>query len=332
MSCLQLLTRDSEEDPMTMPTDSTAKQEKVKDPKRRPAAIGRRLLFIILAMYVLYLGVALVMQETLYFPRYMTGPAPAQPDLPRGVESIWIEPESGVRVEAWLGIPERASADEPAPLVVFTHGNGELIDHNTLIVDHYLALGFAILMPEYRGYGRSTGKPNQRDITSDVLAFMDLAMENERVADRPVVYHGRSIGGGILGSVAAVRPPDAMVIESSFTSLRAMMGRYLVPPFIARNHMDTNSVIAELDIPILIIHGDHDFVIPVSHAHRNAATARDAELIIIDGFGHNDIFPTDPPFRDALQRMLDKARAAIPPEEPEPIPAPTEEPADEPRP
>lgn len=310
---------------MPKPTDVTAQQGKPQDPKRRPAAIGRRLLFIIIALYALYLGVALTMQETLYFPRYMTGTAPAQPELPRGVESLWIEPEPGVRVEAWLGIPERATAEEPAPLVIFAHGNGELIDHNALIIEHYLALGFAVLTPEYRGYGRSTGDPNQPNITSDVLAFMDLAMENERIADRPVVYHGRSIGGGIMGSVAAVRPPEAMVIESSFTSLRAMMGRYLVPPFVARNHMDTNAVIAKLDIPVLIIHGDRDIVIPVSHAHRNAATARDAELIIVDGFGHNDIFPSDQPYRDALKRLLDRVRGGMPPQEPEPISAPTEE-------
>lgn len=277
--------------------------------RRAPARIITRLLILAIVLYLIYLIVAAFMQETFYFPRYLTRSTLTESTYPANAQSIWIEPSPGIRVEAILSIPATATAEAPAPLVVFTHGNAELIDDNLAIVGFYQSLGYAVLMPEYRGYGRSAGSPTQHNITNDVIAFIEQAAQYDEIAQSPIIYHGRSIGGGIAGSVAAQRPPDALIIESSFTSLRAMMGQYGVPAFIARNHMDTNATITNLDIPILIIHGDNDTLIPVKHAHHNAATAKDPTLVIIEGCGHNDIFPTDPRFQNACKGFLARVQA-----------------------
>ncbi|MGP1345836.1 MAG: alpha/beta hydrolase [Phycisphaerales bacterium] len=281
---------------------------KARSVSRSPLARARRIVIVLFVLYAVYLLVAVAMQETFYFPRYMVGPVDEAARPPARVESIWIEPEPGVRVEAWLGIPASEDGERARALVVFTHGNGEVIDHNASLMDHYLRHGVAVLMPEYRDYGRSTGRPSQAAITQDVLRFIDLALEREALSGVPVVYHGRSIGGGIAGSVGAERPPDGMIIESSFTSLRSMMGRYLVPRWIARNHMDTGALIRTLDVPMLFVHGDADGVIPVSHAHANAAAAIDGELVIIAGAGHNDIFVEDPVVWAAIERLLERVR------------------------
>jgi fermentation-respiration switch protein FrsA (DUF1100 family) len=284
---------------------------------RRIAKRGRwiwaiRFARCVVLLYLAYLLIAGIAQERFYFPSYMAAMAPNLTAIPERFEVLAIEPEPGVRVEALLTLPEDASADRPAPLVVFLHGNAEIIDEHHPLAEMYRSFGCAVLLPEYRGYGRSTGAPSQTAITADVIALLDMTLERAEIDDQLVIYHGRSMGGGIAGSVAAQRPPAALVLECTFTSLRAMLNRFLVPTFLVRNPMDTSAVLAELDIPVLIMHGDRDTLIPPSHARRNAQTAKQATLVMLPGCDHNDPSPNSALYRSSCRALIERLRAGRP--------------------
>ena len=95
-----------------------------------------------------------------------------------------------------------------------------------------------VLLPEYRGYGRSAGSPSQRAITEDLIAFYDLLARRPEVDAQRVVFHGRSLGGGAVCDLARHRKPAAVILMSTFTSMKRMAPRYLVPGFMVERSSD----------------------------------------------------------------------------------------------
>lgn len=237
-----------------------------------------------------FLGVvaALVikMQSMLAFP-YIP-PAAQIRDAVRTAsgESLWLDVD-GKRVEAWFLPSRRAGA---APLIMNTHGNGELIDQWAARVAPLRDAGFGVLLVEYPGYGRSEGKPSEKSITRAMLAAYDWASKDPRVDPRRIVAHGRSMGGGAVGQLARYRPLAGIILESTFTSLAAMVRAHGVPDFLVVNRLDTLKALENYRGPLLILHGARDLAIPVSHARALAAALPHAKLIVED-CGHNDCPP-----------------------------------------
>ena len=96
-----------------------------------------------------------------------------------------------------------------------------------------------------------------------------------------------AIGGGVAAQLADKRPPAALILESTFTSMIAMTHRYLVPSVFLRHPFDTNTILETLDVPILFMHGDLDVIIFVWHATENHATAKDSTLVRFPDYGHD---------------------------------------------
>lgn len=264
-------------------------------------------LFILAAVYV---GLALIgyaVQDSLVFPRSMANAAPmAAP--PVGVEVLRVETEPGVVVEGWLLEGEGRSADSPGPAVVFLHGNAERIDNCLDHAREYQRRGFTVLLPEYRGYGNSGGKPSQRGIVQDVLSMHRLLIARPEVDGEKVIYHGRSLGGGVAAQVAVSleHPPAAMVLESTFTSITSFASRYFIPGFLVRHPFRTDRVLPEIACPVLLLHGTGDRVVPIAHSRALARLAQDATLVEMSG-GHND-FPHDwAAYWDQIDRFLGTA-------------------------
>jgi uncharacterized protein len=203
-----------------------------------------------------------------------------------GGEVVWLEVE-GYRVEAWFLPAHRAGA---APLIMNTHGNGELIDQWAMRVGPLRAAGVGVLLVEYPGYGRSGGRPSEKSITATMLAAYDWAVKNPRVDGQRIVAHGRSMGGGAAAQLAKYRPVAALVLESTYASLADMVSAQGVPGFLITNRFDTWSVLPAFRKPVLIVHGRDDEVIPFGHARRLAAAAPWAKLVELDCH-HNDCPP-----------------------------------------
>ncbi len=216
---------------------------------------------------------AYLVQDWIMFPAGMTPPPLAQPPYVNA-EVLKADVRSGAQAEAWFVPTPSALPHNPAPVVVFFHGNAELIDYQSRIVDLYHAIGVSVLLVEYRGYGRSQGKPSQAGFRQDALTFLDQVKNRPDVQSDKIIYHGRSLGGAVATDLAAARPPAALILESTFRSTAAMARPMGVPWFVIKNPFETDRVVATLDRPVLIMHGSQDQIVPVSHGRtlRDLAT------------------------------------------------------------
>ena len=252
---------------------------------------------------VLVLGVT-KLQRAMLFPRDLVRPVPAVLRTP-GLERWWLETSEG-RVEAFFLPGDGVDADHPGPAVLFTHGNAELIDLWPQPLAPYRRMGVSLVLAEYPGYGRSEGTPSEASITETLRALHARIMEEPSVDPTRLVHHGRSLGGGAIGTLLRDHPPRALVLESTFTSVPDVAAGMHVPRFLIVDRFETLDAIGAYDGPLLVFHGTRDSVIPVSHGRRLAAAHPSAELVIYD-CGHNDLPPPGSDYWPRIERFLQDA-------------------------
>lgn len=253
-------------------------------------------------------GVLLVilgLQRHILFPRHLVGDRPAV-DIAALHGEVLVRAVDGGEVQAWFLPGAGVGPAAPGPVVVFLHGNGERIEDWVSNLAPYRALGVSVLLPEYRGYGRSAGTPSEAGIVEDVVWFVDAVRARADVDATRVVLHGRSIGGGVACGVARQRPPAAMVLSSTFTSVVDMAKRFWLPRMLVLDPFDNVACLRGLDAPVLIVHGERDSLIPVAHARALQAAAKDAELVLYAA-DHNDCPPARSTFWTDVERLLRRA-------------------------
>lgn len=209
-------------------------------------------------------------------------------------------------VEAWFIPGEGVTAEAPGPVVLFAHGNAELIDLWPEELRGYTRLGVSVLLPEFRGYGRSAGDPSQRAIAEDYAKFYDRVTQRPEVDPSRVILHGRSIGGGVAAQLAVDRPSAVLVLQSTPASIKRMAARFLFPFFLVRDPFDSVRVVKHYQSPVLILHGKLDNIVPPAHAQRlaDAATHPQSRLIWYD-VDHNTLPPTRAYWNDVEQFLKD---------------------------
>jgi len=237
---------------------------------------------VVAALVVGYWSLLFLAQRAMLFPAPGLASAPPRP---ADAEQVWLSIASG-RTEAWFLRPASPTAG-PSPLIVFTHGNGELIDFWPEAFDEPRRWGVAVLLVEFPGYGRSAGQASETTITQAVVAAYDWARARPDVDPGRIVAYGRSVGGGAACQLAARRPVAALVLESTFTSVRAFARGFGAPGFLVRDPFDNLAVVREYRGPLLLLHGSHDEIIGPSHSQALAAAASQAELHLLP-CGHND--------------------------------------------
>lgn len=256
----------------------------------------------LLVLYLIYATVLFALQRWILFPRHFIQAVANPGQGVDGLERVWIDTPEG-RVEAWFLPGRDVTAERPGPAVIFGHGNAELIDHWPNDMAAYRHLGVSVLMPEYRGYGRSAGSPSQDAISHDFLTLYDWVVQRPDVDPKRIIFHGRSVGGGAVCVLARRHPPAAMILQSTFTSVSDLSSRYFVPRFLVSDPFDNLSVVSRLTCPILIAHGRHDSVIPFVHGERLRDAAKHCTFVPYD-CDHNDCPPDWLTFMGEVERLL----------------------------
>jgi uncharacterized protein len=240
------------------------------------------------ALFLAVLLIRLLENRFIYFPpRYPEGFSPPE-RYGLCVEDVWLTTEDRVRLNAWF-LPNPSS---PKVLLWF-HGNAENIGYDLSLLEVYSRLGIGVFAPDYRGYGRSEGSPDEAGIYRDATAAYDYLVGERGVQPEDILVFGHSLGGAVAVDLAARRRCGALIVQNSFTTARDMARRvFRIPGFeyVIKSRFDSLRKIAQVQAPILIVHGTRDEVVPFFMGRRLFEAALEAKLFLaVEGAGHNDI-------------------------------------------
>jgi hypothetical protein len=255
--------------------------------------IVRALLPILLtgvAFYVLLIAYVYVFQGRLIFfpnvPGRMLAATPSQIGL--SFEEIWITTADRVDLHGWY-----VAAPAGAPALLLCHGNAGNISHRLDWLETFCRMGFAMLLFDYRGYGRSSGAPTEQGTYLDAQAAWDYLTNTKGFSPRSIVIVGESLGGPIAAHLAKDVAPGALILVSTFTSapnLARDLYWYLPVRLLARFQYPTAAFVAAVQAPTLVIHSRDDETIPFLHGEELQRRASGpAQLLEIVG-GHNAAF------------------------------------------
>jgi fermentation-respiration switch protein FrsA (DUF1100 family) len=191
-----------------------------------------------------------------------------------------------------IGDPQKASG-----VVVCFHGNADLAMWQLEWARSVeMRSGYAVMLAEYRGYMSLGGKPTYSTTKLDALAAYDYLGSTFSIDGTRMAYFGHSLGSAIAVELAEVHRPRALLLQSPFSSARAMARLIVTPPIavlwraISRIHFDTVHVVSGLDVPVSVSHGKRDRIVPfrmgleVYHAAR-----KKGQLLVVEKAGHSDI-------------------------------------------
>jgi fermentation-respiration switch protein FrsA (DUF1100 family) len=225
----------------------------------------------------------LLMNRLLYLPARDSVRTPSV-----GFTDVTVPTEDGEQLHAWWML---ATAPTIAH-VLLCHGNagniGDRIPHVALLS----AAGFDVLAFDYRGYGRSTGRPSEHGTYRDARAARDALLRQDGVDPTRILYLGESLGGAVALALALERPPAGLILQSTFTSVRdlARLHYPLIPRALVPDAYPSLRRIRELRAPLLVLHGADDRVVPVMDGHALFEAAPDPKRIeIFAAVGHNDL-------------------------------------------
>jgi uncharacterized protein len=211
------------------------------------------------------------------------------------VEEHWIETPDGEQLYAWY-----CRSAKPVASAVFCHGNTGNLTVSADIIPHLLDAGLSVLFFDYRGFGRSSGSASLGGVISDGITASRFH-EQIRPKALPSVLYGFSLGGAVAAQVIRRHPFDALILQSTFTSLPAVT-RHLFPRLplhlLSGRVFDTVGVIKRLQVPLLVLHGTNDETCPSSMANEIFEACPSAKRIhTVEGGLHKDLYLRDP---DAL--------------------------------
>jgi pimeloyl-ACP methyl ester carboxylesterase len=253
-------------------------------------ALLRTILIVAVTAYVLIGAFMYVTQRShQYFPG-REGLAAHVAGL-HAVEDLKLATGDGETLQAWY-----APARRGKPTVLFLHGNGGEISDRADRFAAYRAQGFGVLFLSYRGYGASTGSPSEQGLVSDARAAYDWLMAGG-LEPQEIILVGESLGSGVAVQLAAERPVKAMALEAPFASaanVAAAAYWWLPVRLLMKDKFDSFAFIARVKVPLLVIHGDQDGIVPLSEGEALFAAANEPkEMVVIPGGDHGSVFSAE---------------------------------------
>lgn len=220
----------------------------------------------------------------IYYPDREMRPLP----VAAGLAPRWLSLKAadGVLLSAWYLPPK----EEDGGVVLFLHGNGGNVSHYADALARFDRLGLGSLALDYRGYGRSGGRPSEAGLYRDAEAAWEHLVQELGIAPARIVIYGRSLGGAVAAWLARGRAARLLVLESTFTSLRAVAGRLYpwAPTGLLLGRMyETERFVMEAGCPVLVIHSPEDELVPYAQGRRLFELARPPKRLLEIGGGHN---------------------------------------------
>ncbi|HSX59795.1 MAG TPA: alpha/beta hydrolase [Tahibacter sp.] len=268
--------------------------------KRRWSARAGRVLLLAALAYAGYCAFFYTVQRQLLFPLADGVRHPFRAEL--RAPARLVEPAVSFGRARGVFLPGPAA---PAPALLFFHGNGETVDEHLQSFDALRALGLHVLLVELPGYAGADGQPGFQSLVEVSTAAYDWLAQQPLVDRARIVALGRSIGGAPAAELSRHRPLAALVLLSTFASTADLANDHYLPSWLVRDPFDSAARIAAFPQGVLLMHGDHDTLIPPAHARKLAAASPRTQLHR-EACGHNDCAYFD---RDLARLVGDFLRA-----------------------
>lgn len=259
---------------------------------------AKKFLFAIAVLFVWYIIlsplVAMPVYNTMLFHPFAEGKYDVKDIDGVQCENVYFTSD-GKKLHGWYFVLPGASKT-----ILLSHGNAGNITHRSKLVELLLEAGASVFIYDYQGYGKSFGTPSLQGICDDGLAVYNYLVLEKKIKPQDIILFGESIGTGVTCDIASKEPCAGIILQSPFSSLPGLAKQKmhlmcLYPPCLFPSAaLDNLSILKKLNVPLLILHGAQDHLIPVSHSEELYAQANQPKQFVrLPDAGHNDTYDID---------------------------------------
>ena len=243
------------------------------------------IIFLVLFCVFVFIYARYIELRSIFFPMKQIEVTPKEEGL--NYEDVYFKTEDGLSLNGWLVKYPQAKAT-----ILFFHGNAGNISHRLEKLAIFHQLGLNVFLVDYRGYGRSQGRPSEEGLYKDARAAFDYLSSRPDINNKTIIAYGESIGGAVAIDLAAKRGVCCLIVDSTFTSAKDMARKFyrFIPPFLFKTKFESDKKVKSVKADKLFIHSINDEIVPFEFGeklYKEASSPR--ELLKIHG-GHNSGF------------------------------------------
>ena len=256
------------------------------------------IIYIVLGYLVLLVIIYLLQDRIIFKPEKLSKDFKYKYDIP--FEELFFDVSKGVQINGLHFFRE-----EPKGLILYLHGNSRSIKGWAKYARDFYRYGYDVVLVDYRGFGKSTGKRGEKDMLNDIQ-FVYETLRQQYAEDHLIIY-GRSMGSGFASKIASENSPRYLILDSPYYSFLKVVGRFtpfLPMRWLLRYHLRTDLWIKKVRCHTYIIHGTRDWLIPIRHSEElQKFDLNKITLIRIHGGGHNNL-PSFPEYHNFIRDIL----------------------------
>jgi uncharacterized protein len=256
------------------------------------------LLYIIIGYVVLFAVIYFIQERVIFKPEKLKQDFKYSYDAP--FRELFFDVEPGVRINGL-----HFYVKKPLGLVLYFHGNSRSIKGWAKYAKDFYRYQYDVVLVDYRGFGKSTGKRSEKDMLSDTQFVYDtLAVQ---YAEHHIIVYGRSLGSGFAAKLASDNKPRYLILDAPYFNFAKSMERFipiLPMKYLLKYQLRTDKWITHVNCHTYIIHGTKDWLIPISNSEKlQALSPKKITLLRIVGGGHNNL-PSFNEYHNLLRDIL----------------------------
>jgi uncharacterized protein len=267
---------------------------------------GKRLRTLARALLILLIGIMLFRwfeHSQVYHPSRNLEATGAE--LGRPFEDVLFKTSDGVELNGWF-FPANSDSPRAQFVILVCHGNGGNISHRLDLYQTLLAFGANVFAFDYRGYGRSQGRPSEEGTYHDARAA-HAWLRHKGFTDRHIIVYGESLGGGVASELCLREVTGGLILQSTFTSIPdigAELYPWLPVRWLSTIRCDTRAKLPRIHVPVMVMHSRTDGLIGFQHGERNFAAANEPKIFWELTGDHNDPLADPARFLDGFEKFL----------------------------
>ena len=247
---------------------------------------GRRAVLLAIGLLGVLFVVGCAANRMVFQPSTVMEGSPG--DLERPYEDVFFKASDGTRLNGWF---YPANTNVTGLVVLVCHGNAGNLSHRLSLIDILRKAGASVFAFDYRGFGRSEGKPSEKGVYLDADAAFEW-LRSRGFCQTNIIALGESLGGGVVCELSTRKQLAGLILQSTFTSVpdvAAEMISWLPVRLLLTTRFNNHDKLKRINIPVLVLHGRKDTIIPFRHAEKNFAVipTRSKYFAELDG-DHND--------------------------------------------